>query len=152
MSKHWLKMTQYLIFFLTILGLSLTSVEALADTYTVYVDNIKNDSGVVRISLYNSPSTYKTRSKEQSFRVGVIPIKNHRAVWRLSNIPSGDYAVLFYHDEDNSNAFKKNFIGIPIDGYGYSGSASKTSVPPYDNAKFRFDPQHKSVTVHMLYW
>lgn len=138
---------------ITILSVFCFISVAYAETYTVRIVGLKNDSGVVRISLYNSASTYKSQSKAQSFRVGVVPVHNHQAIWKISNIPAGDYALLFYHDDDNSNQFKKNFLGIPTVGYGYSGnSRSKTSLPSFDNAKFTFDASHKSVTAHMLYW
>jgi uncharacterized protein (DUF2141 family) len=118
-------------------------------TLVVSVTGVKNDQGVVRISIYNSEATYKAHTPGGGLRTGVLPVHNGHAVWRVTNLPYGDYAVLFYHDEDNSHVFKKNVLGIPKEGYGWSGEGGGLGLPSFDNAKFSFSPQSTSVTVRM---
>lgn len=118
-------------------------------TLVVNVTGVESNTGVVRIQIYNSEASYKAHKPGGGLRTGVLPINNGRAVWRVANLPYGDYAVLFYHDRDNNRVFKKNFLGIPQEGYGWSGKGGGLGLPSFNDAKFRFSPTSTSVTVRM---
>lgn len=38
----------------------------------------------------------------------------------FSNIPSGDYAIFVFHDENNNGVLDKGLFGRPLEGRGYS--------------------------------
>lgn len=132
---------------------SSTATSSGTSDLTIYITGLRSNQGVVRASLYNSPDGYATQTPAGAFHTAALPIRGDTAVWRLKNVPTGDYAVLFFHDEDNSGVMNKNLLGIPKEGYGYSGnSGSKTHVPSWDVAKFHVDAQHKTASMTMLYW
>jgi uncharacterized protein (DUF2141 family) len=67
-------------------------------------------------------------------------VRDKKAVWTVENLPFGDYAIKFYHDENGDNACNTNFLGIPSEGYGFSNNAKAFfGLPSFDKAKFTFD-------------
>ena len=121
-----------------------------ATPFTLTITGIQNDKGVVRASLYTSESAYDKRSKEDAYKIAALPIQNHQAVWNI-DLPDGNYALLFFHDEDNDKIFKKNMLGIPQEGYGFSGT-SQDKKPSFKDALFPVDASHTTMTVQMKYW
>jgi uncharacterized protein (DUF2141 family) len=110
-------------------------------TLKVIVEGLKSDSGSVQIGLFNTEDSWE--DKEEKFKGAIIPIKDKKVEWVLENIPYGEYAVRFYHDENNNNELDGNFIGIPTESYGFSNNAKAIfSMPSYDKAKFVFDSDH----------
>ncbi len=104
---------------------SLFSVKAFSQSKVVAnISNLKNDKGVCRACLFNSPSSFNGETGEP-FKCAVVPIKNKTAQVAFSSVPTGTYAMFVFHDTNNNNKMDKNFIGIPKEGYG----ASKNKLP-----------------------
>jgi uncharacterized protein (DUF2141 family) len=106
----------------------------------VDISGLKNDAGVVRVALYNNEQDYKADKKntgEKAFNKEAVPIKGQHAVCTFSNVPYGDYAIKFFHDEDNSGNFVTGMFGIPKVEYGFSNNARGMMGPAsYEKAKF----------------
>ncbi|GGF11904.1 DUF2141 domain-containing protein [Flavobacterium limi] len=100
---------------------------------TVAVSGLKNNTGVVKVGLYNSDGTFlKTTYKSLS-----SDIKNNKAVVTFTDLPAGEYAISTYHDENNNGKMDKNMMGIPSEDYAASNNAKGFMGPPsYKDAKF----------------
>ncbi|CAC9974808.1 MULTISPECIES: DUF2141 domain-containing protein [Flavobacterium] len=100
---------------------------------TVAVSGIKNNTGIVKVGLYNSDGTFlKTTYKSLSSE-----IKNNEAVVTFDNLPAGEYAISTYHDENNNGKLDRNAMGIPSEDYAASNNAKGFMGPPaYKDAKF----------------
>ncbi|GAA3775957.1 DUF2141 domain-containing protein [Flavobacterium ginsengiterrae] len=100
---------------------------------TVSVSGLKNNTGVVKVGLYNSEGTFlKTTYKSLASE-----IKNSEAVVTFTNLPAGEYAISTYHDENNNGKLDKNMMGIPSEDYAASNNAKGFMGPPsYKDAKF----------------
>ncbi|PUU68059.1 DUF2141 domain-containing protein [Flavobacterium sp. WLB] len=100
---------------------------------TVAVSGIKNNTGIVKVGLYNSDGTFlKTTYKSLSSE-----IKNNEAVVTFNNLPAGEYAISTYHDENNNGKLDRNAMGIPSEDYAASNNAKGFMGPPaYKDAKF----------------
>lgn len=121
---------------------------------TIHIVDLRNNQGTVKISLYNSASGYATQSKAGAYKIAALPIRNNQAVWQIKNLPPGQYSVLFFHDEIGTGVMEKNMLGIPKEGYGWSGgNGGKSKVPPFEQTSFSVVAgQNNRVTGHMLYW
>lgn len=106
----------------------------------VKVTGFKNDSGKVRIGLYNSEFSFlKTIYKSQAEE-----IKNEVAAVTFSDLPKGEYAISLYHDENNNGILDKNMFGIPSEDYAASNNAKGVMGPPkYADAKFTINTNSK---------
>lgn len=100
---------------------------------TVSVSGLKNNTGMVRVGLYNSDGTFlKTIYKSVASK-----IKNNEATVTFEGIPAGEYAISTYHDENNNGKLDKNMMGIPSEDYAASNNAKGFMGPPaYKDAKF----------------
>jgi uncharacterized protein (DUF2141 family) len=109
-------------------------------TLKVIVEGLQSDSGSVQIGLFNTEDSWE--DKEEKFKGAIIKIKDNKAEWIIKNIPFGEYAVRFFHDENNNNELDNNFIGMPTETYGFSNDAKAIfSMPGYDKAKFKFNSE-----------
>ncbi|MFB9110853.1 DUF2141 domain-containing protein [Flavobacterium gyeonganense] len=100
---------------------------------TVTVSGVKNNTGAVKVGLYNSEGTFlKTTYKSLASE-----IKNNKAVVIFNNLPAGEYAISTYHDENNNGKLDRNAMGIPSEDYAASNNAKGFMGPPsYADAKF----------------
>jgi uncharacterized protein (DUF2141 family) len=107
---------------------------------TVSVSGLKNNTGVVKVGLYNSEGTFlKTVYKSLSSE-----IKNDKAVVTFENLPAGEYAISTYHDENNNGKLDRNAMGIPSEDYAASNNAKGFMGPPsYNDAKFVINKDSK---------
>jgi uncharacterized protein (DUF2141 family) len=105
---------------------------------TVTISGLNNDRGNVKIGLFNSEASWD--DKEKKFAGAQLNIANRKAVWVLKDIPYGQYAIKFFHDENNDDKLNTNVIGMPKETYGFYKSGTGKFIPPgFDKAKFRFD-------------
>ena len=44
------------------------------------------------------------------------------------NLPAGNYAVQVMHDENENNKLDTNFMGMPIEGYGFSNNPRRDAA------------------------
>ncbi len=107
---------------------------------TVSVSGLKNNTGIVKVGLYNSEGTFlKTAYKSLASE-----IKNNEATVTFDNLPTGEYAISTYHDENNNGQLDKNMMGIPSEDYAASNNAKGFMGPPsYKDAKFVIDKNSK---------
>jgi uncharacterized protein (DUF2141 family) len=100
---------------------------------TVSVSGIKNNTGIVKVGLYNSDETFL----KTTYKSVVSEIKNNEATVTFVGIPAGEYAISTYHDENNNGKLDKNAMGIPSEDYAASNNAKGFMGPPaYKDAKF----------------
>lgn len=98
----------------------------------------KSNEGYVKVALANSIQNYKNH--KNPFRGLTIGIQQNSATAIMEDIPFGEYAVKAFHDEDANDDLTTNFLGIPIEDYGFSNNARGMFGPPgWDNAKFKLD-------------
>lgn len=102
----------------------------------VTVTNIKNIKGLMSFALYNSKSSFN--DPEQAFREYFIPVTDQPSMtFRFDSIPSGEFALALFHDENSNYELDQNFLRIPQEGFGFSNNAMGNFGPPkYDDAKF----------------
>lgn len=140
----------------TSLVLASTTAKILAEeghgNLTVKVTKLKNNNGNVRIAVYNSQDTYDAEKgggdAEKACNKAVAEIKSNEAQTTFEKLPYGQYAVKFFHDEDKSGKFYKNFVGIPKVEYGFSNNARGRFGPAgYDQAKFNLDKPSMEMTI-----
>jgi len=114
-------------------------------TLTVNISGLNSDDGTIMIGLY----TGKENFLKKRFRGGVTTIKNKKSVVVFKDIPKGEYAVSFVHDENNNKKMDTNFLGIPTEDYGCSNNATGFMGPPkYNDAKFQLT-ENKEINIEI---
>jgi uncharacterized protein (DUF2141 family) len=139
---------------LTILGLILAMPvfgQALSGDIVVEVQGLRNDKGLVRVTLYDSPPGFPNDlSKALDAKAVEIDAGYARVVFpRYSH---GTYAVGLFHDENRNGVMDTNLIGVPREGYGASQDARGRLGPPrFQDAAFEHDGRETVVRVTMEY-
>jgi len=107
------------------------------DEIVVRVSNLRSDAGNVVAELYpDDPANFlKGRARiERAFQPAVA---QGTVDVCLTAPEPGTYAVAVYHDENANVKFDKNWIGLPVEGYGISNNPTFFLGPPtFDEAKF----------------
>jgi uncharacterized protein (DUF2141 family) len=107
---------------------------------TVSVSGLKSNTGMVKVGLYNSDSTFL----KSTYKSITSEIKNNGATVTFVGIPKGDYGISTYQDENSNGKLDKNMIGIPSEDFACSNNAKGFMGPPkYEDAKFNIDKDSK---------
>ena len=112
------------------------STNAQEETFdlTVNISGLSSNKGSLMVGVYNTKENFLNTT----FKGEVVMIENKKAMVVFKNLPKGEYAVSFVHDENNNKKMDTNFLGIPKEDYGCSNNATGFMGPPkYDDAKFQ---------------
>ncbi len=69
---------------------------------------------------------------------------------RILDLPSGEYALVIYQDDNGNGRLDKNFIGIPREPLGFSNRYWPQGRPTYTHAAFRLEEgEVKAIDLHL---
>ncbi len=124
-------------------GLSTTKAQETIVNLTINISGLNSDKGTLMVGLYNKKELFL----KKQFKGSLAKIKNKKSVVIFKDLPKGEYAVSFVHDENNNKKMDTNFLGIPKEDYGCSNNATGFMGPPkYSDAKFILS---KDKTIHI---
>lgn len=115
----------------------------------VEITGLKNDSGTVLVQVCNSRETFLKDGK--AFREMSVPIQGKTAKVVLADLPFGIYTILVVHDANGNGKMEKNFLGIPLEGCGFSNNKKLMGPPNYDAVKFTFDGTTGKIAITIVY-
>ncbi len=117
----------------------------------VEVKGLRNNDGLVRLALYDRPELFPISGK--AFIISDVPIPYQGLSLLFSDLPPGEYALALFHDEDGDNVFDKGFLGLPLEGFGFSNDATVFfSAPSFSAAAVTVGEELTAITVHVRYW
>jgi uncharacterized protein (DUF2141 family) len=96
------------------------AVQAGAATLSVSLTNSAPDVYTVRVALFSSAAAFLTESN--AFRRAKAPPVNGAATVVFTDLPTGVYAIAAYHDLDGNELLDTNFVGKPVEPYGFSNN------------------------------
>jgi uncharacterized protein (DUF2141 family) len=107
--------------------------QAEADSQLVVrIEGVRSDGGFVRLGVFDRADAFP-RGRPIAGRT--VPAAAGSVTAVIEGLPDGRYAIAVYHDEDGDGQFTKNFIGLPLEGYGFSNDAPVVLGPPeFDTA------------------
>ncbi len=125
----------FLIFTLALTTLFGFSQEEKGITITVTIDNVKNDTGKVLISLHSSDTFMKGKGIQNA----ETKIKDGKVVINFKDVAPGEYAIMALHDENENQRMDFRENGMPLESYGMSNNVMSFGPPQYDDAKFKVE-------------
>ena len=127
---------------------TLSTVTLLASNITVEVKNIASNNGEVQIGLFSSAKDFLKIPKAYK---GASLKADGELKYTFKDVPDGTYAISIYHDENSNAKIDRNFIGLPVEGYGLSSGAKAFMGPPkFKDAKFKLSGD-KNIAIEMRY-
>ena len=75
------------------------------------------------------------------------------ATVRVAGVPPGRYAVQAWHDENDNGRIKRDFLGIPSEGIGFSRNAPIRLGPPsFEDAAFTVEAGGARTALKLRYF
>lgn len=132
-----------LIFTFVLNGILTTNAQEETFNLTVNIAGLNSNKGTLLIGLYNNKQSFLNKQ----FKSDVVKIMGKKSVVIFKNLPKGEYAVSFVHDENDNKKMDTSFFGIPKEDYGCSNNAKGFMGPPkYDDAKFQL-VENKTINI-----
>ncbi|WP_246011700.1 DUF2141 domain-containing protein [Flavobacterium piscinae] len=110
---------------------------------TVNIKGLKNNKGQVVVGLYQGEKNFLRKV----YFGKVVSISNKEAVVEFDHLPSGEFAISLFHDENGNGKLETGWFGIPKEDYACSNGAKGFMGPPkYSDAKFTIN-QNKTINI-----
>lgn len=117
----------------------------------VQVTDVDNEKGVVAVALFDSAESFPNQKKARAGALAKITGRTASVVFR--DLAPGVYAVAVLHDENQNAKMDFNFVGMPLEGYGFSNDAPVSFGPPsYAAAAFKLEARHSRLPIKMRYF
>lgn len=123
---------------------------ASAGDLSLNIDGVKDNTGSVIGALYIDKATFMDSTKAyRLFKVNAVP---GQVKYVVHDLPAGRYAISVCHDANNNGQLDKNFIGAPLEGFGFSNNPEVTTGPPtFEQAVFAYNGQAQTMSIKMTY-
>ena len=102
----------------------------------VSISGASSDAGSIRILVFSKPSGFPDQVKQAVRSISLAP-KSGKANFKLTDLPSGTYAIGVIHDLDNNGKLSTNAVGYPTEKFGFSKNPKVYFGPPaFEKAAF----------------
>jgi len=129
-------------FFLSTL-ISPAQTESKGQTITVTINNIKNNTGKVIMSLHSADTFMKTNGLQSAESI----IEENKVIITFQNVLPGEYAIMCVHDENNNKQMDFELNGMPKESYGVSNNPMSYGPPQFFEAKFTLNNDDINMTI-----
>jgi uncharacterized protein (DUF2141 family) len=118
---------------------------------TITVDGLKNQKGQLCMSLFKSNRGFPSDSKK-AVQGKCTKISGGSVVINFSNLNPGSYAVAAIHDANSDKNLNRNYLGIPIEGFGFSRNPQIVSGPPkFGDTSFLVVGNSTNIAIQLQY-
>jgi|WetSurMetagenome_2_1015567.scaffolds.fasta_scaffold64964_2 uncharacterized protein (DUF2141 family) len=106
-----------------------------AATLTVHVGNVDPKGGTLRLSLYDA--AVWSQDEDNPIASANVPAVAPETTVTLKDIAPGVYGIKLFQDTNNNGKFDQNFLGLPLEHYGFSRDARPfLTTPGFSRTKF----------------
>ncbi len=107
----------------------LSAAQASSGQLAVEVSGFNTVEGQLCVRLFPSSHGFPGESDRalQSFCTAVA---EETQVVTFEDVEAGTYAVALFHDINGDNAVNRNFLGMPVEGVGFSRNPTLVMGPP----------------------
>lgn len=96
------------------------------------------------LALVNSKESFDSDDLKP-FMGAAVQVKDGSATCTFKNVPYGEYAIKFFHDENGSGKLEYGLFGIPKEQYGFSNNVQSKD---YKKAQFEFKQPELALTIN----
>jgi len=123
-----------------------------ACSITIHVDGFRNTKGVLGGALFKNKTGWP-EDDSQAFARNAIPISaNSDAVLTFPDIPTGQYAVVVLHDENENHRLDRNILRVPKEGFGFANNPHVgLSAPSWRDSSVQVTCPSTEVHIHLIY-
>lgn len=141
-------LTPFLVALLTYL-LSFGISQAEENRLSVQLHNIRDTQGHLRVLLYADPAGFPKEDK--ALKILTLPAQSGTVQCQFEGLPTGRYAIMAYHDENDDQKLNRRFGMFPTEGYGLSNNPKVMGPPRFDESAFPVSATANSVNISFSY-
>lgn len=124
---------------------------ASATWINVKIEGVRNSKGLIAVTLYPDNSS-KFLAKHGSMYVGRVAAQSGTVRTCIFVPKPGVYGVAVYHDENASQKFDRNGLGLPAEGYGFSNNPSTIGgLPSFRSVRLNIPKSGLTTQIAMKY-
>ncbi|KPV98253.1 hypothetical protein AN214_00014 [Pseudoalteromonas sp. P1-9] len=112
---------------LCVIALNLFILPIYAQTVQFNIEAVKHDTGKLYVQLFKGEDNYK---KGKAYNAAIVRAKAGDVMVTFNDVEPGEYAIRFFHDENDNGSLDTNMFSIPVEGYGFSNNAVINFGPP----------------------
>lgn len=112
--------------------LGISSITSAAEL-TLTVTNIQKAEGSLYIRIYDTSSKWLSQDKDGPRATQVVDLtslKDVKDITKTIELPVGTYAATVIHDVNNNGILDKNWMGMPTEPTGETGTGEEKKGPP----------------------
>jgi len=100
------------------------------------ISNVRNRNGVILLSVYSSQNEYPYKPF-RTYEVKKDSLNHGNITAFIRDLKPGTYAMCLLDDENRSGGMEYNFIGVPLEGFGFANNVrALIKRPDYDRCLF----------------
>ena len=111
-----------IIFSIAIVMSGMVSAQNRLFTLELEITALRSDEGKVSIQLFDENHVVVKQLHTN--------ISEGKSIVSVDSLSPGQYAIRYYHDEDDNGEMDTGLFGIPKEGYGFSNNARGKFGPP----------------------
>ncbi len=132
-------------------GLLVLSTAGQAADLSIEVQDIRSNDGQLMVAVFDTQKAYDNNDYSNAYASYTNRIHGATSKVTFHNIPTGDYVISLFHDENGNNEMDRNFTNMPTEGYGISNAVNKYDEPDFKRAAIRVDSGSRIVSIKMFY-
>ncbi|MBO3457174.1 MAG: DUF2141 domain-containing protein [Aetokthonos hydrillicola CCALA 1050] len=118
---------------------------------TVEIDGLRNRSGNVCVNVFASSKGFPN-SAANALQNRCVPITNTSMVLTFKNLKPGSYSVAVLHDAEGDGKLRRNFLGIPTNGFGFSRNPTILTGPPkFEDSAIFVAGSNTNIQIKLMY-
>jgi len=115
----------------------------------VRIHDARSDRGKILVLVFDKEDGFPEQV-EKAFRQLALESKNGKTEFRLDDIPAGEYAITVLHDEDDNGIMTTNFVGLPVEKYGFSNNPKIYFGPPsFEKSAVQISSESKTIHINL---
>ncbi len=124
----------------------LASPVAQAADLAVEVAGLKDARCQVLVAVYDRADGFL----KQPVRTAAVDARPGRVRLVIAGLPSGDYAIGVFQDQNGNGELDTNPVGMPVEPYGFSNDAMSGFGPPtFEQARVHLADAGSSLTINL---
>jgi len=140
-------------FFTIILTFGFCHIFSFTQNVDLTIKNINNDGGMICVAVFANQNEFQNEKPFFDYKIQKSDSTGEILNVQLSLRP-GHYGISVLHDKNKNGKMDYNIIGVPREGFGFSGYYLRgLKKPSFDDFAFWLEKnEKKKITVYMKYF
>jgi uncharacterized protein (DUF2141 family) len=120
-------------------------------TLRIHASGFRSQKGAAGAALFRSSDGWPENLKKAYTHDGGFLITGGQSLLTF-HVPAGSYGVVVLHDENKNQKLDRNFLGVPVEGFGFANNPRVfLTAPPFQSALVNVACPVTDIAVKIIY-